>query len=257
MAHEEQTTQPHWWDELAVAVGFLTTLPTPTVPFRPGLLGQAGRWFPLVGALLGLLLSGGYWGLSWLFPPTIVAVLITILWTGLTGGLHLDGLADCCDGLLAAVPPARRLEIMRDPRTGAFAVIGVVLVLLLRAACIGALPSFFPALLLIPTWARWLLLWIARYPATQNNGLGAEFHSTLTTQTLQVALILPLVFAVLFFQWQLCFAIVGAIGTTWGIMRIARQRLGGNTGDVLGLSIELSEVVMLLLLCVNVTASSS
>jgi adenosylcobinamide-GDP ribazoletransferase len=238
---------PPWVQGLAVAVGFLTVLPTPAVDYQPGTLGRAGRWFPVVGVLIGLLLVGGHWCFAYLFPLPLAAVLTTTLWATLTGGLHLDGLADCCDGLLAPVAPERRLEIMRDPRTGAFAVIGLVLFLLLKTTAIATLPLPLPALLLAPTWARWLLLWLARQPTARRGGLGAEFSNHLTTQRLVIALIAPLVLLVLFFQLRVLLALLAGLAVTWLVGRGARARLGGTTGDVYGLTVELSELSTLLI----------
>ena len=110
---------------LRLALGFLTTLPTPAVDYDPDAFSRAGGYFPWVGLLLGVILAAVYLLLDLIFPSPIVAVLAVALWALLTGGLHLDGLADCCDGSLAPVSPQRRLEIMRDPRVGAFGAIGL------------------------------------------------------------------------------------------------------------------------------------
>jgi adenosylcobinamide-GDP ribazoletransferase len=233
-------------EEVAVAVGFLTVLPTPTVAYQPGLLGRGGYWFPVIGLVLGLLLSGGHWLFAHFFSPFLAAALTTALWVLLTGGLHLDGLADCCDGLLAPVPPQRRLEIMRDPRAGAFAVIGVSVFLLLKVSALAALSQTLPALLIAPTWARWLLLWIGRRPLARTSGLGVEFSSQLVTRTLLIALIVPLTLAAIFLTWRLGLGLLCAFGVVWLIARSARQRLGGLTGDVYGLAVELAELAVLL-----------
>lgn len=236
--------------ELAVAVGFLTILPVPTITFEAGLLGRAGRWFPLIGLLLGTLLCGAYLLFYRLFFPLLTAALLTTMWVVLTGGLHLDGVADCCDGLLAPVAPARRLEIMRDPRSGAFAVIGVMLMLLLKwnalAALLSSQPAIVPALFVAPIWSRWLLLWMARQPSARTGGLGAEFSSHLTMRALLIALVLPVLVLGVFFQVRTLFAVVLAFFVTTLIARSAQERLGGVTGDVYGLTVELCELTILL-----------
>jgi len=241
-----------WLQSFVVAVSFLSVLPVPTIPYQPGALGRAGRWFPLVGLLLGLLLSGGYWAFSYLFPPPLAALLTTALWALLTGGLHLDGLADCADGLLAPVLPERRLEIMHDPRTGAFAVIALALFLLLKSTAILALPPLTPALLLAPSWARWLLLWIARRPLARASGLGAEFSNHLTSRTLGLALVVPLGILLFFFQGKMFLALLAGGGVTWLIGRFAHSRLGGTTGDIYGLTVEMSELAVLLLMAATI-----
>ena len=236
--------------ELAVAVGFLTVLPVPTIAFEPGLLGRAGRWFPLVGLLLSGLLLGGAWVVTLLFPPLPAAALLTALWVVLTGGLHLDGVADCCDGLLAPVSVERRLAIMRDPRSGAFAVIGVMLMLLLKWNAIAALLSSpaggLPALVVAPIWSRWFLLWIARRRPARKQGLGAEFSQHLTQRALIVALALPILALGIFFHAQILLAVLLAFFVTLLIARGANARLGGVTGDIYGLTVELGELIILL-----------
>jgi adenosylcobinamide-GDP ribazoletransferase len=176
----------------------------------------------------------------------LTSALVTTLWAALTGGLHLDGLADCCDGLLAATSRERRLEIMRDPRTGAFAVVGVVLFLLLKVMALAALPAAQPALLLAPTWARWLLLWGARQPLARPSGLGADFAAGLTGRNQALALLLPLLLFLPFFTLQTVLAVLAAVAATGWLIHLARQRLGGVTGDVYGLVVEVSELVILL-----------
>ncbi len=245
------TNRNPMWQEVILAFSFLTVIPMPTLDYQPGLLGRAGRWFPLVGLVIGGLLLLAHWGLALLFPPLLTAALVTSLWAALTGGLHLDGLADCCDGLLAATSRERRLEIMRDPRTGAFAVVGVVLFLLLKVTALAALPTALPALLLAPTWARWLLLWVARQPLARPSGLGADFAAGLTTRRQWWAFFLPLLLLLPFFTLQTGLAILTAFGVTGWLIYIARQRLGGVTGDVYGLVVEASELTILLVCAVT------
>src|SRR5919106_2527759 len=117
---------------LRVAFGLLTTLPVKLPEdWSPGDSGRAAVWYPLVGLAIGALTWLAWKGAAFLFPPWIAGVITLIAWVALTGGLHLDGLADCCDGLLASTTVERRLEIMKDPHMGAFGVIGLILVLFL------------------------------------------------------------------------------------------------------------------------------
>jgi adenosylcobinamide-GDP ribazoletransferase len=237
-------------NEFWLALGFLTTLPTKMVAYQPDGLGRAGRWFPGVGLILGLLLAALYTLSVLWFTPAITSVLVIILWAGLTGGLHLDGLADCCDGLLASVPRERRLEIMRDPRVGAFGVIGLVLALLLKAAAVMALGNPLPALVLAPVWARWFILWAARQPPARPGGLGNAFAASLTPVILAQALILPLlVLATAFYvDWRSLLAVMVAGLAVSGVIRLAHARIGGVTGDVFGAVVELAEITILLVL---------
>ncbi len=273
---------------LRLAFSFLTTLPVraetgqpsdPSARFASGQdLGRAAAWFPFVGLMLGAMLSIAYFLLSQTFPPLLAAALTVALWAALTGGLHLDGLADCCDGLLASVTPDRRIEIMRDPRTGAFGVIGLILFLALKMLAVAyLLPPFYPPfpLSLLPNivvpvtlaavLARWLILVVARQPSARPGGLGADFALGLTPPTLTLAALLPLALIaglaiLLFGNWGLTFsfggwriirAVLFAHLTAFAVIAFARARLGGVTGDVLGLTVELAELTVLLTFAAN------
>ncbi|MDD3250608.1 MAG: adenosylcobinamide-GDP ribazoletransferase, partial [Smithellaceae bacterium] len=106
---------------LRTAFGLLTTLPV-GLPggWKPGDSGRAAFWYPVVGLAVGGLVWLVWFGLSLIFPALVASVLALAIWVGLTGGLHLDGLADCCDGLPGSASRERRLEIMKDPHLGAF-----------------------------------------------------------------------------------------------------------------------------------------
>src|SRR5436309_1201627 len=103
-------------------------------------LGRAAGWFPVVGLGLGLVLVGVERVTSVLFPSLLAALLTVTAWKVLTGGLHLDGLADCLDGLVGR-DAEHRLSIMRDSRIGAFGAIGLILFLLLEIAAVAELPA--------------------------------------------------------------------------------------------------------------------
>ncbi len=187
-----------------------------------------------------------HYALNQVFSPLLSAALVVALWAALTGGLHLDGLADCGDGLLAAVSPERRLEIMRDPRLGTFGGATLILYLLLKTFAIASLPvPSIIAFLLAPAIARWLILLVAVQPSARPGGLGAAFKQGLNRTVYVGAAIIPIILIVLG-GWR---AVVAAVAAHLGaliIVRVARSRLGGITGDVLGLTVEVSELIILL-----------
>jgi adenosylcobinamide-GDP ribazoletransferase len=234
-----------WAAEVWTALGFLTVLPTPAVAYVPERLGRAGRWFPAVGLVIGLLLAGVQTlALGW-FDPWLAGLLVAVAWAILTGGLHLDGLADCCDGLLAPVARERRLEILRDPRVGTFGAVGLILALGLKAAAVVSVP--WTALLLAPVWGRFLLLVTAWAPAARPGGMGAAFAAGLTPRTLAFAALLPVALLALpVAPLRAVSAALLAGLTTAALLRLARARLGGVTGDVYGLTVEVVELVVLL-----------
>ncbi|MEW6505038.1 MAG: adenosylcobinamide-GDP ribazoletransferase [Chloroflexota bacterium] len=233
---------------LRTAVNFLTVIPwRGRTEQTPASLGEAGVWFPLVGALIGLISGLVYYGLSFVLPPLAAAVFATGVWLGLSGGLHLDGLADCCDGMLAAVSRERRLEIMKDPRLGTFGGLGLMLAVLLKISLVSGLDPA-RALLALPLAAaagRWLLLPSAFQPLARPGGMGAAFAASVNRTSLLIGALwlLPLI---AFNGWRGLAGLLLALAAAGMIWRAARHRLGGVTGDVFGLVVETGELCALL-----------
>ena len=240
-------------NQLLLAISFLTAVP---VRLRnapaPGDLGRSAAWFPLLGAAIGGIAAFACLGLRLVFDPLLAAVLTTVVWIALTGGLHLDGLADCFDGLFHPSNPARRLEIMKDPRLGSFGGIGLLLAVMVKAAAIQALPAnqILAALPLAAAAGRWLLLPAGRQPLARPGGMGADFAAGLSPRVFAAAIVPVIVLAVLG-GWRGAAALAGVHLLAWGIFRLARSRLGGVTGDVFGMTVELAEILTLLVFSVH------
>jgi len=241
--------------DFALAWRLLTVIPLPFV--REDIERAAGRsvgYYPLVGLGLGLLLVGAYWLLHFLLPTNLTAALLLTLWAGLTGLLHLDGLMDSCDGLLPPRSPARRLEIMKDSRVGAFGVVGAILLLLLKYNTLLALPapSTIPALIVIPSLARSAMTWqMARYPLARREGLSVFFGQGLGQAQLLLAGLVAAATAWLALGWLVgsVLLLLTWLGATL-LARFALARLGGLTGDIYGATCEVIEVVLLMALLV-------
>lgn len=238
---------------LLLALSFLTAVPVnlKEAP-APGDLGRSAAWFPLVGILIGGISALVCLGLRAVLDPLLAAVLSAAVWIGLTGGLHLDGLADCFDGLLHPSNPQRRLEIMKDPSLGSFGGLGLILAVVLKIAAIQALPSglLLTALPLAAVSGRWLLLPAGKQPQARPGGMGADFASGLSWPVLAAGL-LPVLVLTAFSGWLGAAAVCAACVTTWGIFRLAKSNLGGVTGDVFGLTVESAEIVVLLVFCLR------
>ena len=236
---------------LLLAVRFLTILPVPGGEAGgPGALGRAAWWFPAIGLALGggLMLADRM--LAAVVPPLLSAGLVVAVWKVSTGGLHLDGLADCLDGL-AGVNAERRLAIMRDSRIGVFGALGLVLSLLIACAALSGTPAGAraPILLLAPAVGRLtpLLVGPRVRPATPGQGLGAGFLATLPRATGPVWLAVLLGLAWLRLGPTGVAMATGALVVGAGGVVVFARRLGGLTGDALGAGVELSELAWLVL----------
>ena len=239
---------------LRLAISFLTIFPVPIKGvLSPSELGRSAGWFPLVGAAIGVLVAAIHSGLSLVFSPLLAAALAAAAWIGLTGGLHLDGLADSCDGMLNASSQERRLEIMKDPRLGTFGGIGLILVILVKFALLYDLPrrSIWFALPLAAATARWMLLPAATQPMARLGGLGAEFSQHTNPRTwLPAACFMGLL--TFLSGWHGLLGVLAAHIIAWIIFITAKIRLGGMTGDVFGMTVEFVELVVLVVFCIKV-----
>jgi len=238
-----------WRASLVLAARFLTIASVPGCEAGgPGALGRAAWWFPAIGLALGggLLLADRL--LSTVVPPLLSAGLVVAVWKVSTGGIHLDGLADCLDGL-AGVNAERTLAIMRDSRIGVFGALGLVLCLLIACAALSGTPAAAraPILLLAPAVGRLtpLLVGPRVRPATPGRGLGAAFLGALPRAAGPVWLAVLLVLASLLLGPTGVALAAGALVAGAAGVIVFSRRLGGLTGDVLGTGVELSELAWL------------
>jgi adenosylcobinamide-GDP ribazoletransferase len=232
------------WADFRAAFSFLTIVPLGRAEGRKP--GWSFVWYPLVGLVIGgaLALFAGFSP----FNASVTAFLILLAWVVSTGGLHLDGFGDACDGLLAAVEPARRLDIMKDPRTGSWAVVGLVLLLLGKWATLATLPPHL--LILPPIIGRWVMVCATyAYPYARQTGLGAYFRDGLGREQVVTATLIALIAVALIARDPLSVMIVVGVAVL-AVTLIggwAARRLGGGlTGDVYGALCELAELLCLL-----------
>ena len=232
---------------LRIAFGLLTTLPV-NLPenWSAGDSGRAAVWYSLVGLVIGVLTWLAWKGAMLLFPSLVGGIITLVVWVALTGGLHLDGLADCCDGLLASASLERRLEIMKDPHVGAFGIIGLILVLLLKGAALSTLtPATSFGILLAATLARWCILPAGLLPVARPGGMGADFSSGLRRSSISTGALLPVSLALVLGRRGLIALLAGIVAAAL-VLWLAKSRIGGVTGDVFGMIVEVVETVVLL-----------
>ncbi len=220
--------------------------------FSPRELGQATGFYPLVGLVLGGLLAAVDVLLGRIFPDQVRAAAVLALWIALTGALHFDGFLDACDGLLGGNTPDRRLEIMRDERTGAYALSGGALLLLLMYSSL-AVPAAdrWAALLLAPALGRWgMAAAVVAFPYARPEGLGKDVKAHAGKLQLAIATATALL-AVVGLTWLLRNYAAGAAlllsaGIWWLTARFVLSRVPGMTGDTYGALNMLMEATVLL-----------
>jgi adenosylcobinamide-GDP ribazoletransferase len=242
-----------WFTALPTAVQFLTVMP-PVIrrPFTARELGAAVGWFPAVGALLGGLLVLVNWLLAMAFPTTVTTALVLVVWVLATGALHLDGFLDSCDGMLGGRTPEARLRIMRDERVGAFAVVGGILLLLVKFTALASLTDRFAALLAAPVIGRYgVCLAVVGFPYGRPEGLGRTMKDHAGWPQVVLATVIAvgavgILTAFLASGWRAAVALALSLPLTWAVGRVVLRRLPGLTGDIYGSLSELLEVVVLL-----------
>lgn len=234
---------------LILALQFLTRLPMPRLSGHEAReMSLAAVWFPVAGLVIGLLLVlAAHLGMG--ADRWVAALFVVLMWTAVTGALHLDGVADVADALGAAHgDPGRLHTVMKDPHVGAFGAIAILVILLgklVGAAWLLASPQAhtWAMLLLIPAWARLGTVFWAKTLDPIAPGSGESFASGIAEKTLWlwgVALFVASLFAVS--AWFALAAI--AIVLAW--RTYLQWRLGGMSGDCLGAGIEWCEFAMLL-----------
>jgi adenosylcobinamide-GDP ribazoletransferase len=239
---------------LRLAVTLLTVVP---LPGRPGpaaptrrQAGAAMGWAPVVGLAVGGVAAGVLWaGARWAGPLLGSVLAITVL-AALTGGLHLDGLADLADGLGSRRPAAGALEIMKQSDIGPFGVVALVLTLLVQVAALDraqGLGRGEVAIVAAAVTARLAITAACRpgVPAARPGGLGALVAGSVRPAVLAglagAAVGGAAAFGVIF-----AVAVVAGLAAGLALAAVAVRRLGGITGDVLGAVAEVAAAVCLL-----------
>jgi adenosylcobinamide-GDP ribazoletransferase len=234
----------------AAALAFLTRLPLGRLEPSERDVARGAFLFPLVGALVG-------WGVALVAvgaedrsTPFLAAVLAVAFEALLTGGIHLDALADASDGL-GASNRARALEIMREGPIGAFGTVALVLDLLLKIGAIAALLDDGRAIAMIAAAAALGraaplgLAWALPY-ARSGDGSGRILTDRAARWNLAAGLLLAIVLATALLGVRSLALLAGAALPTVAMAAIATRRLGGATGDVLGAAVELATTGALL-----------
>lgn len=230
-----------------IAIQFLTIIP---VYFKKIPTAQQNALSLLFYPFVGLMIGGMLWSIATLLshsPIILTASLITTTWVIITGGLHLDGLADTADAWVGGYGDRdRTLKIMKDPQSGPIGVLSLVLLVLLKFSAIYTLldQHQYLVLLVVPMIGRLTALFLllsCLYVRPQ--GLGSLFLTGMPRIRLIFVMSLCMLFLIGIFLWQALIVIAVVLLLWLGLRRLFQTRLGGVTGDTIGASIEISECV--------------
>ncbi len=273
--------------ELLWAMRFLTVVPLGReTELPPERMGRVMVFYPVVGLVIGLCLVLVYCPLARALPPGPADALIILFYVFLTGALHIDGLADSMDGLLGGWDRERRLEIMKDSRIGSLGAMGIVGDTVLRFVFLQNLPDFLPeiglwspltvsmdisshtvaglhkevlqkglVLLTMPVvgrWAQTLAASVSPYAreggrATPTVGTASGLVSNTRPGHCLLASILPLFLLGTFYGTRGIMMLVVVCATVLLFTSYTKSRIGGVTGDTLGMTNEVSELAFLFL----------
>jgi adenosylcobinamide-GDP ribazoletransferase len=238
---------------LRAAVSFLTVLPVANADGSPGeRLGRA--YFPAIGALIGFAAGVACMLSAAVTTPLLGAAVAVAVLAMMTGALHLDGLADSIDGLMARGDAARRLEVMRDPRLGSYGVTAIAVVLLLEVAAIASMSPLraLVGLVIAGALSRLATLAVITFvPYVRQAGLGVAAWDE-RRRGLDLTLGAATAAVVCLLDWKralVSLPLVALVGVTMAVA--ARRRVGGATGDICGAVAELSQLAALLVFAVR------
>lgn len=233
---------------LRQAASFLTVFPVG--PRNPGPMGPARAYFPVVGLGLGGILVGLDFALSPFLPPIVVGALLLIALLVTTRALHTEGFLDSCDVLFGGYTRERRLEILRDPHVGAFAVIGGTTLLISKWALLATIDSEMRTelLVLFPCLSRaGMLFTMIAFKYIRDQGLGASFKVQTSWWLDALGIGVAAATAVLLLGFGGLVLAAAALVAALAIGRWTSRLLGGMTGDAYGAVNELAEIAVLLI----------
>jgi adenosylcobinamide-GDP ribazoletransferase len=236
--------------DIAAALGLLTRLPVPVDGARGAARGAAAAWaWPLAGLAVGALgAAAGGLALALGLTPGVAAGVVLAAQVMVTGAMHEDGLADAADGLWGGWDRARRLEIMKDSRIGTYGVMALLITGLMRWSALAAVlaaGAHWPVLLAVGALSRLPMVALSSaLPNARGSGLSQAVGRP-GARTLALAAVVALAPGLLLMGGAVLSMLVLAMPLCLALAWIARRKIGGQTGDILGASQQLAEVVAL------------
>jgi len=229
-----------------LALQFLTIVPIGIEPeIDKAGLSRASMYFPLVGLVLGLVLVGINQFLL-LIPlrRLLINVIMIVSLLLLTGGLHMDGLADTFDALSSRKDKSEMLKIMRDSHIGTMGVLSLVSIILIKLALLSSLhtKAMVPSLILMCLLSRYSLVFsMFLFPYARKEGKGEVFIEGMNLKIFSLATLISLICAVVFLQLKGVMLFIMVMGAAFVLGKFFTNKFGGITGDTLGATNELVE----------------
>ena len=243
------------WASFVFALQFLTRIHIANQEWNYRKCGEGTAFFPAAGLIIGLFLYiTSFIGLK-LFSPLIVAAFLVLTGVIVSGGLHLDGFMDSIDGLFSGRNLERKLEIMKDSRTGSFGVVGLACLFLIKFAFFTELlkSGHVGWLFAIPVFARWSMVYSIRYfPYLSQEGLGNPYTDHTGKREFIIASAITTLVLIISMQAEfLAFLLLIPVNHLFA--RWVNRTLGGLTGDIYGATAEIMEVLGLIIVYLTYT----
>lgn len=241
----------------AIYFSMYSRIPMPRTEWEKDSMRYVFCFFPLIGLVIGILQAGWFWAAEHFAVPSLLyAAVASVLPILITGGIHLDGYMDTCDALFSYGDREKKLEIMKDPHTGAFAVIYCGVYLLLLA-------GFFAGLYQAGSWIKMAVVGVGYLlsrtvcglatvwmPCAKNSGLAHMFQNNADRKTAKIALTIwfvGLLCLLGFLSLQTALFAVSFIGlAVIAFISMTKKQFGGITGDLAGFLLQICELLILL-----------
>lgn len=211
-------------------------------------IGETAWAFPLVGAVIGILLVIADALLQGFLPDPLRGIVVVGVWIVITGALHIDGWTDCWDALPTALPQERRYEILKDSRLGTFGAVGLIFLLAVKFSAIGADRLSPWMLFAAPVLGRGLIVLCFAGAKSAEPGMARSFLGGINAGSRTTVGITVIIAALLAGLHGVVALIAAYLAVVW-FKNLAESRLGGVNGDVMGGGCELAEAVVLIIGC--------
>lgn len=234
--------------DIVAASGLLSRLPMPWRRFQYIETGPEAAWaYPIAGAIIGVVALIVGW-LSSALPAGLQAALVLATLIVATGAMHEDGLADSADGLWGGWDSARRLEIMKDSRIGTYGVLALCLSIVIRWTALtmvltsGGLCALIGIAALSRAPMVALMAWL---PRARPDGLSSSVGAP-PARIVGLAMLTGVGIGLITMGWAVVAAIIAALAVAFCVAMIAKRKIGGQTGDILGATQQLCEIAILI-----------